>query len=536
MSDLVNGCATFWDYCGSAICSVGHDVAGAFSQGIRFMAQRCRLTVWTWVAVLLLVVNLQAQDSPFPEPSQLAGKGSGAIVMKGGRLSRHSADFGLVQVPENRNVLDTRLMQLPFIRHHARKDASSEPLFILGGGPGKSNLWREMPEVFHAHNDLVNVGYRGVDGEVKLRCPEIGSAMTRENPLSHEALMEFRATLRRSYDSLLRAGIDLDGYTMLEVVEDVEAVRRALGYARINLFSTSYGTQIAYLYCLRYPKNVNRNLMVGASSRGRRFDTLWEPAVIEEMLQEYNLLWKADREASANSPDILKTMTSVLNRLPMTWNGIPIDRDKVRLATFISLYETESAAAVFDAFVAADKGDPAGLALLVLGYDEAVQDTSRQYWGDFITKLVSGGMDSARDYENQMDPPGSVLGSPSAKLWWTAASHGGWPVGQIPQEYQKLDTISVRTLILNGKLDFSSPPGTMVEAMPYFRNGEMLVMPAMGHMDVFKLQRGAIDHLAERFYLDGVVDTSEYRAHTIDFTPAETLQDEAKRLFGRDRK
>jgi pimeloyl-ACP methyl ester carboxylesterase len=360
--------------------------------------------------------------------------------------------------------------------------------------------------------------------------------MTREGPLSHDALMEFRTTLRRSYDSLLHAGTDLDGYTMIEVVEDVEAVRRALGYTRINLFSTSYGTQIAYLSCLRYPERVHRNLMVGASSRGRRFDSLWEPAVIEEMLREYNVLWKADREASANSPDILTTITSVLNRPPMTWNEIPIDRDKVRLATFFSLFETESAAAVFDAFVAAENGDPAGLALLVLGYDQAVQDTSRQYWGEFITKLVSGGMDSTGDYEHRMDPPGAVLGSPSARLWWTAVSHGGWPVGQIPREYQELDTVRVRTLILNGQLDFSSPPANMVEARRYFTNSDLLIMPRMGHMDVFKLQRGAIDHLAERFSMEGVADTSKYRDHTIDFTPAETLQDEARRLLEGDGK
>ncbi len=189
------------------------------------MAQWCRLAIRTWVAVLLLVVNLHAQDSPFPEPLLLAGKSSGAIVMKGGRLYKNSADFGLVQVPENRNARHTRLLQLPFIRHHARKDSSSEPVFILGGGPGKSNLWREMPDVFYAHNDVVSVGYRGVDGEVKLKCPEIGRAMTRENPLSHDALMDFRKTLRDSYDSLVSSGIDLDGYTMLEVVEDVEAVR-----------------------------------------------------------------------------------------------------------------------------------------------------------------------------------------------------------------------------------------------------------------------------------------------------------------------
>jgi pimeloyl-ACP methyl ester carboxylesterase len=145
-------------------------------------------------------------------------------------------------------------------------------------------------------------------------------------------------------------------------------------------------------------------------------------------------------------------------------------------------------------------------------------------------------MDSARDYENHMDPPGAVLGSPSAKLWWTAASHGGWPVGQIPREYQKLDAIRVRTLILNGQLDFSSPPANMVEASRYFTNCDLIVMPRMGHMDVFKLQRGAIDHFAERFFIEGFVDTSKYRTHIIDFTPAETLQDEARRQFGKDRK
>ncbi len=52
-------------------------------------------------------------------------------------------------------------------------------------------------------------------------------------------------------------------------------------------------------------------------------------------------------------------------------------------------------------------------------------------------------------------------------------------------------------------------------------------------MDVFKLQRGAIDRLAESFYLEGVADTSKYRPHVIDFTPAETLQGEARRLFER---
>lgn len=475
--------------------------------------------------------QVRAQESPFPDIRELATKKAGIIILKSGRLYQNRADFGLVQVPENRNKPDSRLTPLTFIRHHARKDRSAEPLFVLGGGPGKSNLWSEMPDVFYAHNDVVNIGYRGVDGEVKLKCPEIGAAIAKDNCLSHENLLELRKTLRKTYERLVQEGMDLDGYNMLEVVEDLETIRRALGYEKINLFSTSYGTQVAYLYCVRYPHAVKRSLMVGASSRGHRFDSLWEPEVIDKMLGEYNVLWKEDSEASAKSTDIVKTMGSVLRTLPTTWNEIRIDPDKVRLATFFSLYETGSAAAVFDAFVAAEKGDPSGLALLVLGYDQAVQDPSRQYWGDFVTKLVSGGMDSTRDYEADMDPPGSVLGSPSAELWWTAVSQGGWPVAQIPEKYQKLEAITVRTLIVNGQLDFSSPPDNILEVKPYFTNCDIIIMPSMGHMDVFRLQRGAIDHLAERFYLEGVVDTSKYAPHKIDFTPAETYQDQAKQLF-----
>ncbi len=484
-----------------------------------------------FILPLLSLHLLSAQEPPFPDAALLQSKEPGTILVKSGQLYKHQAKFGLIVVPENRGDSASRRLSLPFIRHHARGDSTAPPIFILGGGPGKSNLWREMPDVFYAKNDVVNVGYRGVDGEVKLKCPEIGAAMTRANPLSHDALMEFRALVRHSYDSLVQSGIDVDGYTMLEVVEDIEMVRKALGYEHIDLFSTSYGTQVAYLYCLRYPNIVKRNLMVGASSRGKRFDGLWEPDVIAEMLKEYNTLWKRDQEAFTRSGDIGKTIASVLRSLPTSWNDILIDPDKVRLATFFSLYETESAAAVFDAFVAAEQGDPSGLALLVLGYDQTVQDTSRQYWGDFLCKLASGGIDRTRDYEREMDPPGSILGSPSAKLWWSAISGGGWPIAQIPACYQRLDTVRTRTLVINGQLDFSSPPSNMKKAMNFFPNGDMVVIPAMGHMDVFKLQRGAIDHLAKRFFLEGAVDTSKYRLHTIDFTPAETLPDEAKRLM-----
>jgi len=480
------------------------------------------------ILLLFILIHSHAQDSPFPDPQELDGKNAGDFVIKSGTIYKNKADFGLILVPENRNDPQSRLLRLPFIRHHARLDPTAQPIFLLGGGPGKSNLWTEMPAIFYAYSEVIHVGYRGVDGEVKLKCPEISEIMIMDNPLAHESILKIRKRFRESYDALIRQGIDLDGYNMVEVADDIETVRKALNYNKINLFSTSYGTQVAYIYCLRYPRSNHRNLMIGASNR-QRLLLGWEPEMVEKLLNQYYRLWKSDPEAVSKSPDILITMRKVFQLLPLHWQNIRIDPDKLKLTTFYLLYETETAAALFDAFVAAEKGDYSGLALLTLGYDDAVQNTSRQYLGDFITKVVSGGLDTTTSYESE--PAGSILGSPSRKLWWSAAALGGWPVKQIPAEFRQLDTLETETLILNGELDFSSPPNYILELKPYLKKGVIITIPSMGHMEVVYNQRDGFEHLVEQFYNNGVVDTSKYIPHSIDFTPPETFQDEAKKIF-----
>jgi len=479
---------------------------------------------------------LQAQDSPFPDPKELRGKKAGEIVLKRGTYGENKTDFGFILVPENRNNPGARLLRLPFIRHVALEDTSSEPIFYLTGGPGKSNLWIDLADIFFKHNDLIKVGYRGVDGEVKLICPELGKALTMENPLSHVSLQKIRKIFRKNYDRLIQEGIDLDGYNMVEVIDDLEAVRKALGYERINLFSTSFGTQLAYVYCLRYPQSIHRNLMMGASNRAHHANHLgWESDIIEKMLRQYNELWKSDPEAVSRTPDILKTIQNVFAALPQQWKHIRIDPDKLRIVAFYLLYETDTAAALFDAYIAAEQGDYSGLAVLVVGLDENMQSTSKHYWGEYFTKAVSGGLDKTRNYETEMIPPGAILGSPRDKLFWSAASGGDWPVKQIPLKYRQLDTTYIETLIVNGSLDFSSPPDCILEAKPYFKNGNIIFIPAMGHMGVLNSQRAGFEHLFQRFYLEGVVDTSKYSVQKIDFTPEETYQDYAKQLFKEER-
>lgn len=484
------------------------------------------------VSVILLSAALAAaleEESPFPDPEPLAGRGAGEMVLKKGTWGGAETDFGFILVPENRNKPDSRLVRLPFIRQHAVEGVSSEPIFVMGGGPGASNLWSDLPKVFFEKNDLVRVGYRGVDGEVKLVSPGIGKAFAGESPLSREGIARSRAVLRECHDRLVDEGIDVNGYNMIEVVDDVEAVRRALDYSTVNLFSTSYGTQVAYIYCRKYPDTANRSLMVGASNRARRF--VWDPEMVDHQIREYGELWARTPDAAERAPDLIGAIDRVLSALPRQWREVHIDRDKIRLATFYLLYETESAAAIFDAYVAADKGDLSGLAVVCYGYDQDVQSPSRRYWGDFFSKIVSGGFGASCGGTARPDPKGFVLGSPAAELW-ESVCEGGWPVAPIPDEFLRLEPIDVPTLVLNGNRDFSSPPRYALELKPYLRSGTIVLLEEMGHMDVIRLQREAFEHAVSRFFVDGVVDTSKYVYNPIDFAPDETYQDYARELFG----
>jgi len=172
---------------------------------------------------------LRAQESPFPSPEERTRLKTGEHVLKPGKFASHKADFGIILVPENRNNPDSKTIDLAFIRIHALEDRSSEPLFLLNGGPGKSNIRGILSSVFFTHNDLVIVGYRGIDSSVKLRCPEVDKAFVRENPLSPQSIERIRETIRNSYNRYIKEGVDINGYTVLETVDTSKYV-----YNKIN--------------------------------------------------------------------------------------------------------------------------------------------------------------------------------------------------------------------------------------------------------------------------------------------------------------
>src|SRR5205085_9239053 len=61
----------------------------------------------------------------------------------------------------------------------------------------------------------------------------------------------------------LEAKADLRHYTTAEAMDDLDDVRAALGYDRINLTGGSYGTRAALVYLQRHPPHVRSLALEG---------------------------------------------------------------------------------------------------------------------------------------------------------------------------------------------------------------------------------------------------------------------------------
>ena len=426
----------------------------------------------------------------------------------------YRADCGTLVVPENRSDPASRLIAIPVKRIHSALAGPAEPIFHLSGGPGSSNMSFQPPAWLLENHDIVLVGYRGVDGTPKLDCPEFSKTVNGVdgNVLSPASLDAMGAAMSACASRLQAEGVDLAGYTIPEVVEDMESARTALGYTRIDLLSESYGTRVAQIYADMHPASLLRSAMIGVNPPGH---FLWHPQVVDDQVGYYAELWK--QAAGPAAPDLVGAMRSVNADMPRRWLFLPIDPGKVQNMAFVMLYHRTTAPIIFDAYLAAAKGDPSGLALMSLAYD--LMMPHMMTWGEFFAIGCSADFQPGRDYRAELTAPGAVLGSPMSLLIWGSAD---WPPNPIPAEYRQVQPTDVETLLISGSIDFSTPAQfAQEELLPSLRNGQSVVISEQGHVnDFWGFQAAARQRLLTSFFDTGRADASLYRYLPMDFKPA----------------
>jgi pimeloyl-ACP methyl ester carboxylesterase len=476
-----------------------------------------KMNIWVAIALIAVITFIIALH-PRPGISIPSDARAGDLTLETceykTKTRTYRAECGTLIVPENRLNPTSRLLALPVKRIHTESDSPREPIVYLGGGPGLSNIRFDPSDELLAEHDFILVGYRGVDGSSLLDCPEYAKATlgNGRDIFSDESLTMMTEAIRSCRARLEASGVDLSGYMIPAVVEDMEAARAALGYERVNLLSASYGTRVAQVYSHLYPDKLKRSVMIGVNPPGR---FVWEPGMVDAQIEQYSRLWAADESAHPRSENLAETMRKVSHNMPRRWLFFPIDAGKVNAVAFMLFFNRNTSALVFDAYVAAEHGDVSGLALMSMAYDFVVPKSF--VWGDFFAKAVVD-MDFDRNYVTDMRAPDSIIGSPISLLTWAPLSQA-WVQDKLPFELGRIQPTDVETLLISGSMDFSTPAEyAHHELLPLLKNGRQVILSEVGHVgDIWSVQPAATLRLLTSFYAAGTVDESSVTYAPMDF-------------------
>ncbi len=441
---------------------------------------------------------------------------------------RYDLYKGTIPVKLDRSDSSSGYISLPVNIIKSSSASPLEPVYWMRGGPGEENLKFYTMKALLSNHDFVLVGYRGVDGPVMPGSRKIKKALRGSDYqlFSDKSLDNLGVAIDQYFNEIDKKGFDINHYTILDVVDDFEDVRKLLGHQKIDLCSQSYGTRVALLYSYKYPEAINRSIMVGINPPG---SCVWYPETTRQVIERYDSICKAQGDMADIT--IKESIRQSFERMPKRWSLFKLDPDKIKVGTFYLLYSKNTAVMAFDAYRrAALKGDYSGLYLMQLACDYVDLFHSTNY-GDLFSKALTADYDSTMDYRRLFRPDSFEIGAPLSMLYWGSCKN--MQIKLIDPDYRKIKLCNTETLMVGGNLDITCPPDlTIKELLPYMPNGNQVILTNMSHVgDLIYLQYDAFKNMARRYYDEGVIDTSEFKNDPVDFNTKRSFNKMAKWLY-----
>jgi pimeloyl-ACP methyl ester carboxylesterase len=237
--------------------------------------------------------------------------------------AKQAAQCGVLRVPEDYNAPDGRQIEIHVAVLPARNSAARrEPIFHLEGGPGASAIeyyglvWYSAYADLNEAHDIVLIDQRGTGKSASLQCTEIADESFEDLTFDLDFRAEIEENIARVQACLARLGQtnDPQHYITANLARDTDAVRAALGYEKINLFGSSYGTWLAQFYLRQFGERVNAAVLEGTVGPWDR------PFLVANLHADISLqrvfdLCAADPACNSAFPDLKGKLEQALQRL-----------------------------------------------------------------------------------------------------------------------------------------------------------------------------------------------------------------------------
>ncbi|MEM9409580.1 MAG: alpha/beta fold hydrolase [Planctomycetota bacterium] len=198
-------------------------------------------------------------------------------------------DVGFIVVPENRASQTSRNIGIHFYRVRAQQSGGHAPVFVLPGGPGGYFVKESLDAIANPRGgspleaslycqdrDVILMNQRGA------RLPDkryqafrfMHQGLSLDSAFSVKSVTEsINKMTRFQIKRWQKQGVDLAGYDIMNMVEDINDVRKALGYEKIALRGTSFGSQWSFAFIQKYPEVVDRAILSGVEPLDHGYDS-----------------------------------------------------------------------------------------------------------------------------------------------------------------------------------------------------------------------------------------------------------------------
>ena len=504
------------------------------------------------VALILLATGLAAYAAFRPakrvDASDIAAPGRYAIAANADAFRFGTLDFGQCELARKHSAATTPAYCAPFrvAENHAdtegrkidlrlaliRSPQAADDDFIvyLAGGPGQSAIdtWPQIaPSLGPArkHRHVLLLDQRGTGESNALDCTAMSDG---EEALEFD-LARTQAATRACLEEVGKHA-DPRFYTTTDAVEDLEALRQALGAPRFDLVGVSYGTRVAQQYFKRHPEGVRslvldsvvpNELVLGAEFAGN----------LDAALKAQFAECARHPACAAAFPDPYASLMRLRENLQATPRSVHF-ADPVTFEPQTRRLDAFGLAGLVRMFAYA----PETAALIPLGVEQALAGNDAPLMGQIgilnegLSELAGSGMQLSvvcAEDADRLAPAAEAERTLLGNLLVEAMQNqcAIWPRGQRPADFNAPIAGDVPTFVLEGEFDPVTPPRYGEQVIRQLDNARLVIAHGQGHNVI---GRGCLPKLVGEFMdtLDAkALDASCVEAlgpipHFIDFNGA----------------